>query len=59
MNRANPSDLRDALMMAQSMIKAGILFVPIPILSAEDAQHLGALAHKRLHQIEQEAKKSP
>ncbi|HEY0287053.1 MAG TPA: DUF1382 family protein [Pseudomonas sp.] len=59
MNRANPSDLRDASMMAQSFIKAGILFVPMPVLSAEDAQHLGAMANKRLDQLEREADESP
>ncbi|WP_110947071.1 DUF1382 family protein [Pseudomonas bohemica] len=59
MNRANPSDLRDALMMAQSFIKAGILFVPMPVLSAEDAQHLGAMANERLDQLEREADESP
>ncbi len=59
MNRAHPADLRDALMMAQSMIKAGILFIPMPVLSAEDAQHLGAMANKRLDRLEREADESP
>ncbi len=52
MNRAHPADLRDAMMMAQSFVKAGILFVPIPVMNAEDAQRLGLMAGERLDKLE-------
>ncbi|MGV8921621.1 MAG: hypothetical protein ACOH2R_28280 [Pseudomonas sp.] len=51
MNRAHPSDLRDAMEAAQSMVKAGVLFVPVPVLSADDAQRIGQMASDRLDQI--------
>jgi len=36
MNRANPVDLRKAIEAANIYVKAGILFVPMPVLSKED-----------------------
>lgn len=40
MNRANPTDLRKAIEAAQTMLKAGLLFVPMPVLSAKDHAQL-------------------
>lgn len=56
MTRAHPADLRDAIMMAQSFVKAGVLFVPIPVLDADDAQRLGVMALERIEKMEGTAK---
>jgi hypothetical protein len=59
MNRASPKDLRNALEVANSMVKAGILFVPMPVLDQADFAALGRQSAERLEQmaqaIEQEA----
>ena len=57
MNRASPIDLRLALEMANSLAKAGIDFVTIPVLSNEDKQILARDAYTRLEQIEKEVAK--
>lgn len=36
MKRANPVDLRRAIEVANAYVKAGILFVPIPVSGIED-----------------------
>lgn len=36
MNKASPLDLRKAIEVANIYVKAGILFVPMPVLSEED-----------------------
>lgn len=36
MERANPADLRKAIEAANTYVKAGILFVPIPVLNKDD-----------------------
>ena len=36
MNRAHPADLRKAIEAANIYVKAGILFVPIPVLNKDD-----------------------
>jgi len=36
MNRASPAEIRRALEAASAYSKAGILFVPIPVLDAAD-----------------------
>ena len=36
MNRANPADLRKAIEMANVYVKAGVMFVPIPVLNEAD-----------------------
>ena len=36
MNRASPADLRKAIDAANVYVKAGILFVPIPVLNKDD-----------------------
>ena len=51
MNRANPKDLRNALELANTMAKAGILFVPMPVLHAEDHKALGMQSAERLEKI--------
>lgn len=38
--RANPAELRKALEMAQTMAKAGIMFVPMPVVNANDLKNL-------------------
>lgn len=54
MNRASPIDLRKALEMVNAMVKAGILFVPMPALSDADHANLVAQVADRLEQIAQE-----
>jgi hypothetical protein len=51
MNRASPVDLRKAAEAANTYIKAGVLFVPMPVLSAADHAELVAQANTRLDQI--------
>ena len=36
MNRAHPADLRKAIEAANVYVRAGILFVPMPVLNADD-----------------------
>ena len=51
MNRANPKDLRQALEVANSLAKSGILFVPMPVLDHADHKTLGAQSVERLERI--------
>lgn len=55
MNRAKPVDLSLALEMAHSLVKAGIDFVPVPVLSNEDKTILVRDVEMRLTQIENES----
>jgi len=57
MNRASPVDLRLALEMAHSLAKAGVVFVPVPVLSDEDKAILVRDVQTRITQIEKEAEK--
>ena len=57
MNRASPVDLRIALEMAHSLAKAGVVFVPVPVLSDEDKAILVRDVQTRITQIEKEAEK--
>ena len=57
MNRASPVDLRIALEMAHGLAKAGVVFVPVPVLSNEDKAILVRDAYMRLDQIEKETEK--
>ena len=57
MNRASPVDLRLALEMAHSLAKAGVVFVPVPVLSNEDKAILVRDAYMRITQIEKETEK--
>lgn len=54
MNRASPVDLRKAILMANEFVKAGIDFVPVPVLSNEDKTILVRDVEMRLNQIENE-----
>lgn len=54
MNRASPVDLRNALEIAHNLVKAGIDFVPVPVLSHEDKAILARDVQMRINQIENE-----
>jgi hypothetical protein len=55
MNRASPTDLRKCAQLANTYLKAGILFVPMPVLNAADHVGLASQANQRLEQLAQEA----
>ena len=55
MNRASPVDLRLAMVMANALTKAGLDFVPVPVLSPDDKLILTRDVQMRLNQIEKEA----
>ena len=48
MNRAAPVNARQVLEMAYSLTKAGIMFVPMPVASLDEAAMMRAKAHDRL-----------
>jgi hypothetical protein len=52
MNRASRSELSAALAMAKALAAAGVLFVPVPVLSDEDALEFKAKAYDRLEAME-------
>lgn len=54
MNKASPIDTRRALEAANAYAKAGIPFVPVPVLSTKQKHETAALATQRLEQIEKE-----
>lgn len=54
MNRANPADLHKALNVVDAYLKAGLLFVPIPVLNAADHLALIDQADSRLEQLAQQ-----
>ncbi|MBO6278762.1 MAG: DUF1382 family protein [Pseudomonas sp.] len=51
MNRASPADLRKQIEAANLYTKAGILFVPMPVLNPDDYQALIQQADQRLGQL--------
>ncbi|MES2871442.1 MAG: DUF1382 family protein [Pseudomonadota bacterium] len=51
MNRASPADLRKQIEAANLYTKAGILFVPMPVLNQDDYQALIQQADQRLGQL--------
>ena len=55
MKRANPADLRKALEIAQSLAKAGIDFVPVPVMSGIDRVELTHTATQRLERMASES----
>lgn len=55
MNRAKPVDLRHAMESATALMRAGIMFVAVPVTSQEDMQKLRAESLTRLEQMAQEA----
>lgn len=48
MKRANPADLRKAAEVARHFEKAGILYVPVPVLNTQDATDLQRQVIERL-----------
>ena len=54
MNRASPADLRKALEVAHAYAKAGLLFVPMPVLNETDHHKLVADAAERIDQLIEE-----
>ena len=55
MNRADPVDLRRALVMVNALTKAGLDFVPVPVLNQDDKTELAMDVQTRLGQIEKAA----
>jgi hypothetical protein len=55
MNRASPVQLRIAIEAANEMVKAGILFVAIPVMDAQDHRDLLFKLSARLERMEKEA----
>lgn len=51
MKRANSVDLRKAIVAANEFVKAGILFVPMPVLGPTDHKELVDRAGERLQAI--------
>ena len=52
LQRAEPAALRSALNAAHMMATAGIMFVPVPVSSEEDAQALRARSLQHLQAME-------
>lgn len=57
MKRANPVDLRRAIEVANAYVKAGILFVPIPVYGIEDFTARANEADQALERMAIEAEK--
>ena len=55
MNRASSVDIRNALAVVNTLVKAGIDFVPVPVLSDEDKAILVRDVQMRLAKIENES----
>jgi len=51
MERANSVDLRKAIVAANEFVKAGLLFVPMPVLDPKDHKQLVNKSAKRLESI--------
>jgi len=51
MNKASPVDLRKAMDATDALVKAGILFVPMPVLGPTDHKELIKRASERLQAI--------
>ncbi|WP_339886532.1 DUF1382 family protein [Vreelandella maris] len=58
MNRASPIETRRSLQAADAYAKAGIPFIPVPVLNAKQKAETGVLATQRLEQIEREAEQT-
>lgn len=54
MNKANPIETRRSLEAANAYAKAGIPFVPVPVVNARQKSETWAMATQRLEQIEKE-----
>lgn len=59
MNRASPVDLRKALEATHILVKAGILFVPMPVTSPEEYSKRVAEMNARMNEIVAEAEVLP
>ena len=55
MKRANAVDLRKAKYLVEEFVRAGIDFVPIPVVDQDDKNELAMDLQRRLEQIEKEA----
>ena len=51
MKRANPAQLRQAIELANKMVKLGILFVCVPAVDEADHLNLATQATERLERI--------
>lgn len=51
MNRASPVELRKAIQTAEAFAKAGILFVPIPVMDEKDHADLKLKLHARMDKM--------
>lgn len=54
MKRANAVDLRKAKYLVEEFVRAGIDFVPIPVIDQDDKNELAMDLQRRLEQIEKE-----
>ena len=55
MKRANAVDLRKAKYLVDEFVRAGIDFVPIPVIDQDDKNELAMDLQRRLEQIEKES----
>lgn len=55
MKRANAVDLRKAKYLVEEFVRAGIDFVPIPVIDQDDKNELAMDLQRRLEQIEKES----
>ena len=55
MKRANAADLRKAKYLVDEFVRAGIDFVPIPVIDQDDKNELVMDLQRRLERIEKEA----
>lgn len=51
MNRASAPDLRKAIEAAHTLLKAGILFVPVPVMDEADRERLQSMLFSRLEAL--------
>lgn len=51
MKRANPAQLRQAIELANKMVKLGILFVCVPVVDEADHLNLATQATERLERM--------
>ena len=58
MNKTSPVEMRKVLVVTEGMKKAGILFVPIPVLDKDDHKKLLSIMSTRMDHILELAEKS-